>query len=426
MKVDGLFIYAATVCRFLNESGLADDPNDRLAMIFNNEMGADSPQENLDRLYVEILSVGLRGNKHKVEIFKYIIGSIVVLHHQLSPRVLARLVYPTVKDSETQEQWAKVSNCLGRLHSFLEIPEDSEDDQSPIQLLHLSFKDFLLDDGRYDGDFHIDEKKAHSGVFERCIEIMQYYLRRKNICQLEHVATRAHEVQATQLDQYLPEHAQYACCHWMYHLEKSDICNEDAILDFLRTCFTHWVEAMSLMRKTAEGIPMLDALRIYTSQETVYASALPFAPRKSLVRQHTSVAEQWDTLLHMLHDDGVIFCCCDFSPSGNYMASGSQYGTIHLWNTSTWKCERVLEGHKGTMQVLTFVAETLLASTSSDNTIRLWYLDTGLWKMAPKSLAKVTSRPDPISISTTLRQKDYPRILMSAPIANCAFPLTAH
>lgn len=436
IKVDGLFIYAATVCRFLNEPGFADDPNDRLAMVFNNEMGADSPQENIDRLYVEILNVGLRGNKHKVELFKYIIGSIVVLHHQLSPRILARLVYPAVEESEIQVQWAKVSNCLSRLHSFLDIPEDSENNQNPIQLLHLSFRDFLLDDSRYDGDFHIDDKKAHGELFKRCIEIMQYYLRGKNICQLEHVATRAHEVQATQLDKYLPGHAQYACCHWMYHLEKSDICDGDSLLDFLRDCFTHWVEAMSLMKKTAEGIPMLDALRNYTSHETVsetlnmkvksiltkyyqykpfmelrgfvedatrflnafrstieeaplqvYVSALLFAPRKSVVRQyfaedipgwivrHPNVAERWGTLLHMLHDNHKIFCCCGFSPSGDYMASGSLTGAIHLWDVSTWQCQQVLEG-QGAIEVVTFVSESLLASASIDGTICLWCLDT--------------------------------------------------
>ena len=67
------------------------------------------------------------------EAFRKVVGSIVVLESPLSTRSLARLLQVPQKEVECR---------LDALHSVLSVPEDED---VPIRLLHLSFRDFLVD-----------------------------------------------------------------------------------------------------------------------------------------------------------------------------------------------------------------------------------------------------------------------------------------
>ena len=95
------------------------------------------------------------------------------------------------------------------------------------------------------------------------------------ICHTKHVGTRSAEVDLAQLKEYLPKHAEYACCHWADHFRESGLSRpHDTLLKFLKTHFTHWLEAMSLMGKMDEGILMLNGLHIYISSALSISSSL--------------------------------------------------------------------------------------------------------------------------------------------------------
>lgn len=68
----------------------------------------------------------------------------------------------------------------------------------------------------------------------------------------------------------------------------------------------------------------------------------------------------------------------NFSPDGQFLASGSFDTTVCLWRVSDWSLAHTLTGHVGVVRPVAFSPDgTLLASGSGDTTIRLWQVSDG-------------------------------------------------
>lgn len=91
-----------------------------------------------------------------------------------------------------------------------------------------------------------------------------------------------------------------------------------------------------------------------------------------------SVAQQ-ATMLYKGHADAV--WVLDYSPNGEYLASGGSDGTVRLWNVATGEEEQCFKEHEKTVWALDFSAEgDYLVSGGKDFQIRVWAKD------CPKSL----------------------------------------
>jgi WD40 repeat protein len=89
-----------------------------------------------------------------------------------------------------------------------------------------------------------------------------------------------------------------------------------------------------------------------------------------------------------------------FSPNGSLIASSSTDGTVRLWNVSDGSLQQVLEGHTDYVLTLDFSPDgSLLASGSNDGSVRIWQISDGSLLRAIESyflgrVLKVEFSPD--------------------------------
>lgn len=252
-----LFIYAATVCRFIGDPKWL--PEQRIDLVLSDRSKSGRSLTKLDEMYTQILKYSLTNDQSEEDIvdlsqrFKHIVGAIVVLFDVIPSRALATLLSLRVKD---------VNICLDPLHSLLNVPQNAA---APTSLLHPSFRDFLLEPARcQDTHFWIDQQKVHESLLTDCLRVLSRSLR-KDICGLKAPGTMAFDVHSRTVDQHLPKEVQYASLYWVDHLEKivDDRRSEFGLRDngeihvFLLVHFLHWIEALSLLGRTTDVVLMI-------------------------------------------------------------------------------------------------------------------------------------------------------------------------
>ncbi|KNB07800.1 hypothetical protein FOXG_19913 [Fusarium oxysporum f. sp. lycopersici 4287] len=404
-----LFIFAATICRFVNDLCLGD-PDKLLQSILRHTIKDHASK--LDMTYSPVLKQQIvnrsgRERRNIIESFRFIVGTIITLANPLSVRALALLL-----DVDIHE----VTTRLRMLHSVLEVPESVE---SPVRLLHLSFRDYLIDpENEVTVEFWVDEKLTHQKLAKHCLRVMRGGLR-KNICGLSFPGMRRSAVDLGQLEKSMPSQVQYACMHWQYHQTKGDSKpnDEKEVYDFLTTHFLHWVEAMSLLGRVKECLDSLRSLaRWLESREdsrlsqfvahavrftqicfSIIAKAplqiyccLAFTPSKSVLRktfEHAiprwisilpKVEQNWDACLLTLEGHSDYVRSVVFSHDSKKVASGSSDKMIRIWNAETGECEQELKGHRDYVRSVVFSHDSKkVASASDDNIIRIWNAETG-------------------------------------------------
>ncbi|EWZ28531.1 hypothetical protein FOZG_17744 [Fusarium oxysporum Fo47] len=452
-----LFIFAATVCRFVGDRK-RDSPPMQLRKVLDYEIKGHVSQ--LGRTYGPVLrslitDVSENDKTQIINDFKMIVGSIVILANPLSVWALSQLleVDPEVVD-----------NRLDTLHSVLSIPSTRK---APVRLLHLSFRDYLLTS---ESELRVDERHTHQTLAKHCLRVMRGGLR-ENICGLSFPGTRRSTVDRSELEERIPPHLQYACMHWVYHhIEGYPKLNDDnKVYDFLTTHFLHWLELMSLMGRSTKSLRMLksfrdwlehdqspnlssfvaDAVRFVQTNISVideaplqlYSSALVFSPSNSVVgglfkiripkwlSLWPHVEENWDACLSTLegHSDDVYSVV--FSHDSKVVASASGDNTVRLWSVETGKCKHVLEGHGSSVLSVVFSHDSkAVASGSGDNTVRLWSVETGECKHVLKGhgdsvFSVVFSHDSKIVASASF---DYTVRLWSVETGKCEHVLEDH
>ncbi|KAJ5681608.1 uncharacterized protein N7477_001548 [Penicillium maclennaniae] len=251
----GLFIWAATACRFVGEdSQLAEARLSSLLHHGGNRMLP--PERKLDEIYTTVLASSVQGDYSEAEsqmlheLFRQVVGPIVTLQDPLSVASLAELLGKDV---------ATLKRTLANLHSVLDVPEV---ESNTVRLLHPSFRDFLLNQSRCsDPRFHIDGRLVHCEIYKRSLQVLSKHLRR-DMCNLRHPGARTADLSRTEVDRHIQPHVRYACRFWVYHCRRSDIdtssCNDVEM--FLKKHFLHWLESLALLGRVSDGVDMVHIL----------------------------------------------------------------------------------------------------------------------------------------------------------------------
>ncbi|KAG4259133.1 hypothetical protein FPRO03_13068 [Fusarium proliferatum] len=393
-KADGLFIYAATACRFLDAEDFDDEEarQERLDLILESTPGsgesgdndsdvddweAESPKNKIDEIYRKVLSfpdrekMSPRTKQRMYNDLCMILGFLVVLFKPAAIPALKKFL-PSLAQS--------LDRLLKKLHAIVSVPWN---ESAPLELVHQSFRDFILSRRRSKKlNFQVQESKMHKEAFVRCLDIMSSELH-EDICELRLPGIQQSEIPQDRVTEKIQQHLRYACRYWVDHLSKlSDgdrrsvgLVDGGNVLKFLETHFLHWLEAMVLVEDTASAVPLLDKLQllvqpskcpdlsssisyfkhfilgnIYVIDETplqIYVFATTFSLRdskaRSLFEAHTpfwisqlpKVEGQWTSKISDLigHSEKII--CATFSPASDLVLTVSLDRTARLWDTVT-------------------------------------------------------------------------------------------
>jgi hypothetical protein len=273
-KSDGLFIYAATICRFIKNHDQWS-PEDLLRTFIPNnspdrprkrkrrrEQAAPriSPFVELDRIYTHILEHSLkriedpRDQEEIASEVREIISTIVILFQPQSLTTLSCIL-----DMDRN----RIQLRLKHLKSILTVPGDN----SPIRTLHPSFRDFFFNNQRcINHHFRSKESADHSRLSELCLDILSEHLK-EDICNVQRSDITVSNIEKSRVQQAIPPEVEYACTYWIQHILNSAIKLDDnhQIYQFLKRQILHWFEGLSWIGRLSDGIHALSALELRIS-----------------------------------------------------------------------------------------------------------------------------------------------------------------
>ncbi|KAG5636925.1 hypothetical protein H0H81_006358 [Sphagnurus paluster] len=232
----GLFIFASTVCEFIE----AGDPVFRLNQI------TDHPTNEyigIDCLYRQILECAIARFHENQSLFneegrcRTIIATILLLQDPLSSSDVGHIL-----GLPPQE----IKGLLGNLQSVLSVPED---DRGAIRTLHASFPDFMLTKSRCLPAMYVQPAPHHRMIVMRLLEIMDRGLKRN----------MAYFVRFKRANKdHFPGYLRYACRYWADHLSRTDVHDAADLMktldSFVSTKLVYCLEVLDCIRGPLENL----------------------------------------------------------------------------------------------------------------------------------------------------------------------------
>ncbi|KAB5590986.1 hypothetical protein CTheo_5578 [Ceratobasidium theobromae] len=409
-----LFIYAATLVRYIQPSDGSVNPQRRLKSALAIKSESTNKYAEVDALYGAVVKAALERkglDSEEAEDVRAVLRAVLCAQEPIGVDTLATL--SGVDDT------VRTLSALQPLRSVVHLSEGS----GLVSTLHASFPDFMFSKER-SGLFFCDLAENNHLVARRCFEAMRNQLR-FNICNLGSSFVPDSKVEELEgrIAKAISPPLLYACRYWADHLglttNSTNLSN--MLQEFLSVRLLFWIEVLSLKRETIQGLGILvkakkwlrmissspdltrfveDAHNFLTgyaaspvSQFTphLYISSLALCPRSSLVYKtyhpHTRGLigfkgpglDQLETIALATWAIGSRVLSVCYSSDGNQVAFGCEDGTVGVRNA--YDGSPIIDsfkGHSSTVWSVAFSPDgTRFISGSNDRTIKVWNAQDG-------------------------------------------------
>ncbi|CAG7849595.1 SubName: Full=Uncharacterized protein {ECO:0000313/EMBL:CCA76115.1} [Serendipita indica DSM 11827] len=411
-KANGLFIWASTACRMLNSVTSLSPPEDIYDSLMSMEEGGV-----IDDVYALVF-------ERTDPKYSAVMCAMLAL-------LLAAFEPLTIDDLDDLLKNSKVRGSAKALIQNLGSVLTTDSTTNLIQFRHPTLVEYLRHcvgspaaDSRY--QLRLNIANAHSQAASWCLKYLKSPTEglRFNICQIEssfHLNRQIPDLE-TRVSKYISRRLRYASSHWLFHIADAENNSWSPLENELRHIIQvpyvfYWMEILSVTGGIPRAIAGLRAITRHTQLEAktkgdleeirrfimtfsvaiqdsaphIYVSALPFAPKKSLLhiqgikkysgtlRVTKGLEEAYPGLPSFLRGhEGAVYAV-GFSPDGSRIVSGSSDKTLRLWDVDTGQpVGEPLRGHGDWVRAVGFSPDgSRIVSGSSDKTLRLWDVDTG-------------------------------------------------
>jgi len=237
-NADGTFLWVSLVCKEL----------ERVQARKAREACSRFPA-GLVPLYQRMMEQIEQGDN--VEELKQVLRTITVACRPLDLSEMGVIAGLSEGLSSEGQDWQNIRDLISSCRSFLTAREQT------VDFVHKSAKDYFTE-GEGSRIFPDGQSFVHCEFSSRLLGIMSDSLR-KDICRIGTWGTTLELVDKNAIYRYFPRYLQYACCFWVEHVHKGQYRLEDngRVHVFLQKYFLYWLEALSLIKRVVDAIPVL-------------------------------------------------------------------------------------------------------------------------------------------------------------------------
>ncbi|KAB5593587.1 hypothetical protein CTheo_2976 [Ceratobasidium theobromae] len=409
-----LFIYAATLVRYIQPYEGSIDPQQRLQTALAITSESTSKYAEIDGLYTTVLKAALqRKGVESAEAadVQAVLWTVLCVQEPINVDTLSTLA--GVNDTR------RTVSVLQPLRSVVHLSETT----GLVSTLHASFPDFMFTKERSDTLF-CDPIGQNQLLAGRCFLEMKNQLR-FNICDLESSFTPDAEVADLEgrIAKAISPTLSYGCRYWADHLEDSTNSSNLSgdLEEFLSTRLLFWMEVLNLTHENSLGLGMLIKAKKWLEKLTlssnlirftadaqgflmsyvanpvsrftphIYISSLLLCPRSSSVYKHYQPRthglislkgtgmDRIETASLATWNIGSTALSVTYSPDGSRVAFGRRDGVVGIRNAYDGSpIVEPFKAHNHAIWAVAFSADgTRFISASDDRTIKVWSAQDG-------------------------------------------------